>query len=88
MFGKRNEFTFDVRGGKKRKGSTSSNFAQKQQREQDRLHKNGKEGQDSFSFCEDEEEELQRREGKHKEKDGESNQTSETAKREAKKQKQ
>ena len=45
-----------IRGGKGN-ASTSSNFTQRKQREQGRLHKNDKEGQDSFSLCEDEEEE-------------------------------
>ena len=53
----RNEFNFDVRGGKRWKASTSPNFTQKKQREKDRFHENDKEGQDSFSLCEDEEEE-------------------------------
>ena len=35
---------------KEGKASTSSNFTQRKQREQDRLHKNDKEGQDPFSF--------------------------------------
>ena len=43
---------FDVGAERKGKGSTSSNFTQRKQREQGRLHKNEKEGQDSFSLCE------------------------------------
>ena len=43
MFAKRNDFIFDARRkGKKEKASTSSNFTQRKQREQDRLHKNDK----------------------------------------------
>ena len=43
VFGKRNEFTFDVRRKeRKEKENTSSNFTQKKQREQDRLHMNDK----------------------------------------------
>ena len=42
---------------RKRNINTLSNFTQRKQREQGRLHKNNKEGQDPFSLCEDEEEE-------------------------------
>ena len=43
------------------------------QREQGRLHKNDKEGQNSFSMCEVEEEGYKEREKNKREKNGESN---------------
>ena len=42
---------------RKGKASIPSNFTQRKQREQGRVHKNNKEGQNPFSMCEDEEEE-------------------------------
>ena len=88
MFAKRNGFIFDVRGGKKRKGSTSSKFTQRKQREQGRLHKKGKRRARSFSLCEDEEDELQKKEERIKKELERIINISETAKKRSEQQKQ
>ena len=68
----------------KRKASTSSNFTQRKQREQDRLHKDDNERQNSFSLCEVEEEAYKEREGSNKEREMERiTSISEAVKREA-----
>ena len=51
MFGKRNEFTFDARGGKKRKGKYNIQFHPKEtKRARIDFTRMTKEEQDSFSF--------------------------------------
>ena len=62
VFGKRNDFTFDVWEIERKKGKYIIQFHSKETKtEQDRFHENDKEGQDSFSLCEVEEESYKER---------------------------